>query len=116
MSCLWRGLILLDNQFIYDSVTTGNNCVAVATHRHGCCVLQRCIDHASKKQKVQLIQEITKNALVLVQDPYGNYVVQYVLELPFPDLVDSLTRAFLGNIRLLATQKFSSNVVEKVCL
>jgi hypothetical protein len=41
-----------DNQFIYDAVTTGSNCVQVATHRHGCCVLQRCIDHASEKQKV----------------------------------------------------------------
>jgi len=50
-----------------------------------------------------------------VQDPYGNYVVQYVFDLPFPDLVDSLARAFYGNLRILATQKFSSNVVEK-CL
>jgi len=104
-----------DNQFIYDAVTTGSNCVQVATHRHGCCVLQRCIDHASEKQKVQLINEITKNALVLVQDPYGNYVVQYVLELPFPNLIESLARSFAGHLRQLATQKFSSNVVEK-CL
>jgi len=104
-----------DNQFIYDAVTSGNNCVEVATHRHGCCVLQRCIDHASEKQKIQLIHEITNNALVLVQDPYGNYVVQYVLELPFPNLVEMLSRNFAGHIRQLATQKFSSNVVEK-CL
>ena len=104
-----------DNQFIYDAVTSGNNCVEVATHRHGCCVLQRCIDHASTKQKIQLIHEITKNALVLVQDAYGNYVVQYILDLPFPNLVDSLAKSFVGNIRILATQKFSSNVVEK-CL
>lgn len=41
-----------DNQFIYDAVTKGTNCIQVATHRHGCCVLQRCIDHASKTQKV----------------------------------------------------------------
>jgi len=104
-----------DNQFIYDAVTSGRNCVEVATHRHGCCVLQRCIDHASNRQKVQLIQEITKNALILVQDPYGNYVVQYCLDLPFPNLVDNLAKSFYGNLRVLATQKFSSNVVEK-CL
>lgn len=104
-----------DNQFIYNAVTSGSNCVQVATHRHGCCVLQRCIDHGAKAQKVQLIEEITKNALTLVQDAYGNYVVQYVLELPFPSLVDSLAKSFLGNLRTLATQKFSSNVIEK-CL
>ena len=38
-----------DAQFIFDAV--GNNCVDVGTHRHGCCVLQRCIDHASGHQK-----------------------------------------------------------------
>jgi hypothetical protein len=31
----------------------------VATHRHGCCVLQRCIDHASEAQKVLQLQETT---------------------------------------------------------
>eukprot|EP01119_Soliformovum_irregulare_P016524 TRINITY_DN4790_c0_g1_i2.p1 TRINITY_DN4790_c0_g1~~TRINITY_DN4790_c0_g1_i2.p1 ORF type:complete len:432 (+),score=98.17 TRINITY_DN4790_c0_g1_i2:1394-2689(+) len=113
--CLQRLSNGEDNQFIYDAVTTANNCVQVATHRHGCCVLQRCIDHGSENQKVQLIQEITKNALPLVQDAYGNYVVQYVLDLPFPHLVDTLARGFLGHLRHLATQKFSSNVIEK-CL
>jgi hypothetical protein len=61
-----------DNQFIYNAVAA--NCVEVATHRHGCCVLQRCVDHASDAQRVQLVNEITYNALTLVQDPYGNYV------------------------------------------
>lgn len=112
--CLNR-LSSKDNQFIYDAVTKGDNCVQVATHRHGCCVLQRCIDHASDNQKMQLIQEIILNALALVQDAYGNYVVQYILDLPFPDLVDRLARSFSKHIVQLSTQKFSSNVVEK-CL
>lgn len=111
--CLHRLAADDNNQFIYNAVTSGNNCVQVATHRHGCCVLQRCIDNASEKQKVQLITEIIKNALTLVQDPYGNYVVQYVLDLPFPDLVELLAQSFVGHVRHLATQKFSSNVIEK---
>lgn len=52
-------------QFIYDSVA--DSCVEVATHRHGCCVLQRCIDHASDTQKRQLVDQITCNSLALVQ-------------------------------------------------
>jgi hypothetical protein len=66
------GKLTLMRQFIYNAVAA--NCVEVATHRHGCCVLQRCIDHASDHQRVQLVNEITYNALTLVQDPYGNYV------------------------------------------
>ena len=69
--CLNR-LVPEDNQFIYNAVAT--HCVEVATHRHGCCVLQRCIDHASETQRLQLVTEITFHALTLVQDPYGNYV------------------------------------------
>jgi hypothetical protein len=71
--CLNR-LIPEDNQFIYNAVAA--HCVEVATHRHGCCVLQRCIDHAADSQRVQLVTEITYHALTLVQDPFGNYVVR----------------------------------------
>ena len=58
-----------DNQFIFDSVS--RHCVAVATHKHGCCVLQRCIDYATAAQRRQLIAEICNHALELVQDAFG---------------------------------------------
>jgi hypothetical protein len=99
------------NQFIYDAVT--EHCVSVASHRHGCCVLQRCIDHASEAQKVQLATEITFNALTLVQDAFGNYVVQYVLDLKYARFSDAIIRRFLGHVYELSLQKFSSNVIEK---
>jgi hypothetical protein len=70
-----------DAQFIFDAV--GEHCIPVGTHRHGCCVLQRCIDHASGNQKIQLIQKITAHSLQLVQDAFGNYVVQYIRKLPY---------------------------------
>lgn len=108
--CLNR-LIPEDNQFIYNAVAA--HCVEVATHRHGCCVLQRCIDHASDSQRIQLVTEITFNALTLVQDPYGNYVVQYILDLNDNRFSDAVIRQFVGNVCALSVQKFSSNVIEK---
>jgi hypothetical protein len=110
--CLHR-LSAADNQFIYDAVS--RHCVEVATHRHGCCVLQRCIDHASISQRAQLVTEVTHHALPLVQDPFGNYVVQYVLDLGDAVFSDALIRRFVGNVCTLSVQKFSSNVIEKVC-
>ncbi|BFZ55566.1 hypothetical protein PYCC9005_002607 [Savitreella phatthalungensis] len=100
-------------QFIYDAVS--NNCVAIATHRHGCCVLQRCIDHASKQQRDQVIRRVIADARQLVQDPFGNYVVQYVLDLGDVILVDELIKHLCGGLSAFSMQKFSSNVVEK-CL
>jgi hypothetical protein len=94
--------------------------------------LQRCIDHASDHQRVQLVNEITYNALTLVQDPYGNYVsyfhlhlletgstditqvVQYILDLNDNRFSDGVIRQFTGNVCALSVQKFSSNVIEKV--
>lgn len=102
-----------DAQFIFDAV--GLHCVVVGTHRHGCCVLQRCIDHASGHQKAQLIARITDNAFQLVQDPFGNYVLQYIVDLQEVAFTNPLCCSFQGHIPLLSKQKFSSNVIEK-CL
>ena len=102
-----------NSQFIFDAV--GRHCVIVGTHRHGCCVLQRCIDHAKGSQRSRLIASITSNAFSLVQDPFGNYVVQYILDLDEPLFTKPLCLSFAGNIPALSKQKFSSNVIEK-CL
>ncbi|KAF2118933.1 hypothetical protein BDV96DRAFT_596738 [Lophiotrema nucula] len=98
-------------QFIFDAV--GQHCIAVGTHRHGCCVLQRCIDHASGFQKIQLVRQITANAFHLVQDPFGNYVVQYVLDLNDASFTNPMCLSFASKVPELAKQKFSSNVIEK---
>ncbi|KAK2024347.1 ARM repeat-containing protein [Colletotrichum zoysiae] len=102
-----------DAQFIFDAV--GTNCVDVGTHRHGCCVLQRCIDHASGDQKTWLIAKITEHAPILVQDPFGNYVVQYIIDLNEPSFTEPIVRMFQNRIGQLSRHKFSSNVIEK-CL
>ncbi|KAK4166167.1 armadillo-type protein [Cladorrhinum sp. PSN259] len=102
-----------DSEFIFTAV--GNHVVDVGTHRHGCCVLQRCIDHAAGGMKVWLIEQITKKAPELVVDPFGNYVVQYIIDLGEPAFTEPIVRQFLQNIANLSKHKFSSNVVEK-CL
>lgn len=102
-----------DSEFIFSAV--GTNCIEVGTHRHGCCVLQRCIDHASGPQKAWLISKITEHALRLVQDPFGNYVVQYIIDLNERTFTEPIAQRFLGKIVTLSRHKFSSNVVEK-CL
>ncbi|KAK8217805.1 hypothetical protein BKA81DRAFT_377792 [Phyllosticta paracitricarpa] len=100
-----------DAAFIFHAV--GDACVIVGTHRHGCCVLQRCIDHSSGHQRNTLIAQITDNAISLVQDPFGNYVVQYILDLQEEGYTVPLCQSFGGRVCQLSKQKFSSNVIEK---
>ncbi len=87
----------------------------IATHRHGCCVLQRCIDFATPSQKKALVEVISTHALVLSQDAFGNYVVQYVLDMGHAEASTAVITRLAGHFAELSMQKFSSNVVEK-CL
>ncbi|KAJ4306950.1 hypothetical protein N0V88_000323 [Collariella sp. IMI 366227] len=102
-----------DASFIFEAV--GKHCVEVGTHRHGCCVLQRCIDHADGAQKIWLIGCITSHAYTLVQDPFGNYVVQYIIDLNEESFTEPIVQQFGTRISSLSKHKFSSNVIEK-CL
>lgn len=101
------------NKFIFDNVTA--NCVHVATHRHGCCVMQRCIDYGNAEQREILISEIVSKTFLLVQDPFGNYVIQYILDLKSDQILHDVFSLLQGNFVKLSMGKFSSNVVEK-CL
>ncbi|KAL0387145.1 UNVERIFIED_CONTAM: putative pumilio7, chloroplastic [Sesamum radiatum] len=96
-------------------VAAAKYCVDIATHQHGCCVLQRCISRSTGEHRENLVAEISANGLLLAQDAFGNYVVQFVLGLKIPCAMSKLTSQFEGNYVHLSTQKFSSHVVEK-CL
>ncbi|KAM7474872.1 hypothetical protein LguiB_022115 [Lonicera macranthoides] len=102
-----------DNKFIF--VAAAKYCLDIATHQHGCCVLIRCISHSTGKHRENLVAEISENGLLLAQDAFGNYVVQFILELKIAYATSKLISQFEGNYVHLSTQKFSSHVVEK-CL
>ncbi|CAD6202427.1 unnamed protein product [Miscanthus lutarioriparius] len=102
-----------DNKFIFEGAAA--NCFNMAVHRHGCCVLQRCISNARGVYQANLIVEICARGFELAQDPFGNYVVQYVLELKIPSANAHLASQFEGKYIYLSKQKVSSNVVER-CL
>lgn len=61
--------VICIGQFIF--VAAAKYCVEIATHKHGCCVLQRCIGYSSGEHREKLIAEISANALLLAQDQYG---------------------------------------------
>ncbi|CAJ1974114.1 unnamed protein product [Sphenostylis stenocarpa] len=67
-----------DNQFIFDASV--KFCIEIATHQHGCCVLQRCIYYSTGKNRDRLISEICKHGLLLAQDPFGSHVVEKCLK------------------------------------
>ena len=101
------------SKFVFDAVAESVG--DVARHRHGCCVIQRCLDSQPSPPRSHLVRRIVDKSLELMQDAYGNYVVQYVLDVCSDEDVHAVCESVIGKVNLLAIQKFSSNVMEK-CL
>ena len=113
------------NQFIFDEIES--KVMEVAMHKQGCCVMQRCIDFTNNEQRVtqqiflmftpikeKLAMAVVKCGIPLVQDQYGNYVVQYILEQQgLEDQKHEISEILSKHILNLSKQKFSSNVLEK---
>ena len=52
----------------------------LSTHPHGCRVIQRILEHCKPEQTSPILDELHQNTDQLLQDQYGNYVIQHVLE------------------------------------
>ncbi|KAG7662776.1 MPT5 [[Candida] subhashii] len=103
-----------DCQFIYDSII--DELYTVATHKHGCCVLQKCLNHVTPKQLDEFAASILKfeNFKMLINDQFGNYVLQYLISINSMDMNYRIFENFVKfDIDHLCNLKFSSNVVEK---
>lgn len=68
-----------NNEFIFDKMI--EQWQEIAWDKHGCCVMQKCILNGTPDQQNRLVGEIIQNTTDFVRNPYGNYVIQYVLNL-----------------------------------
>ncbi|KAI8841027.1 armadillo-type protein [Chytriomyces cf. hyalinus JEL632] len=92
---------------------------ALATHPYGCRVIQRIFEHCGDESGPQLtayaplIEELHRYTINLIQDQYGNYVIQHVLERGKPGDKALITSKVRGQVLQMSKHKFASNVVEK---
>ncbi|KAL7536574.1 hypothetical protein ACHAWF_005502 [Thalassiosira exigua] len=100
-------------QFIVDDVLA--NVKTLCCHPYGCRVLQRMLEHCVESQKMATLDKIQLCHKALLDDQYGNYVIQHVLQYGRESDRDSLLKIIVQNDLLkLSRQKFASNVVEKL--
>jgi hypothetical protein len=113
-------------QFIVD--TFQGKVFSLATHPYGCRVIQRILEHCSQPKNRRdnmmqagkmlynydvVLQELLHCTISLVQDQYGNYVIQHVLEHGKKEDKSEIIRMLRGKILQLSQHKFASNVIEK---
>ena len=90
-----------------------DNCISLATHRHGCCVLQKYLDNVNEDFKKRLVKILIDNTLVLVIDQFGNYVIQSIFQLKNVNDSNLIVEKLAENAPYYSKHKYSSNVVEK---
>ena len=99
--------------FVVDDVL--NNVTSLACHPYGCRVLQRILEYCLEPQKGRALDEISLCHRTLLDDQYGNYVIQHVLQFGRVKDRDMILQIVVENGLLkLSRQKFASNVVEKL--
>lgn len=84
----------------------------LATHPYGCRVIQRMLEHCEEAQAA-ILAELHNYAFHLIQDQYGNYVIQHVLEQGAPDDKEAMMLVIKQHVLIFSRHKFASNVVEK---
>jgi pumilio RNA-binding family len=99
--------------FIIDDIL--GNVASLSCHPYGCRVLQRILEHCVEPKKSRALDEISLVHKTLLDDQYGNYVIQHVLQFGRHSDRDSILKIVAENgLLLLSRQKFASNVVEKL--
>lgn len=88
------------------------NTIELAKQRYGCRVLQRIFEVCSEDETWNIYLEIIKNIGLFINDRYGNYVIQHLIESE-NKLKDKIFDYIIINSFVLSKDKFSSNVVER---
>jgi len=97
-------------QFIIDAFH--GQVYSLATHPYGCRVIQRIFENCTNEHD-SLLEELHHYTFNLIQDQYGNYVIQHVLEHGEPEDKSLVISKVMGQILILSKHKFASNVIEK---
>lgn len=81
---------------------------------NGICVLKKFVKGNENIELRKLfLSGILANALEVIQNPFGNYIIQYIFDEWGMDYCRDVYNIVMQNLLSLSMQKFSSNVVEK---
>jgi hypothetical protein len=98
--------------FIYSYIF--ENFLYLSNNNNGICIIKKILTFTNKKGLHDKLKNIVKeNALYLIQQSYGNFVIQVIIEY-WTDYKDIIT-LFKGNFFKLSLEKYASNVIER-CL
>ena len=102
--------------FIYKYVF--ENFIDITNSKHGVFIVQKCISEGNEKHRERLYKLIIDNLLTIIQNEFGNYLIQFILlnnrdvENTFPKILPIINK-IEEHIIDLCISKYSANVIEK---
>ena len=101
-----------NNKIIYSFIV--DNIYYIATHKHSCCTLQKCLEEGNNIQRKDILMSLANISNQLFEDQYGNYAIQFALSLKDEEANKIIISQYLYNFGKNISNKISSNVYEKV--
>ena len=96
--------------FIYSYIF--DNFLYLANNNNGICVIKKILTFIHKKDLHEKLKSIViENSLYLIQQSYGNFVIQTIIE-SWNDYKD-IIKLFKGHFFKLSLEKYASNVIER---
>jgi hypothetical protein len=83
--------------------------------QHGSRFIQEKLQTANSDEKEQVFNEIEDNAVQLMKDVFGNYVIQKFFEHGSQVQKKIIAAKMKGKVAELSTQMYACRVVQKVC-
>ncbi|ETO08152.1 hypothetical protein RFI_29237 [Reticulomyxa filosa] len=106
-----------ETKFIYKAIIQYS--LELATDHYGLRVLKDVVEQSQtqvpSQELLAVFMSIVKHTNPLVENQYGNYIVQHLLDVAPREVTDIIKEKMHGKFVRYSKQKFSSNVVEK-CL
>ena len=107
-------LLFPDKHRLYLNDIILNNFIALCLDSNGICLIKIFIKtNTLVSNKNRINEKVANNFILLAESPYGNYGVQYLMELWKENELKDFGDKIIENIQELSLQQFSSNVVEK---
>ncbi|KAK3120760.1 hypothetical protein QOZ80_9AG0693310 [Eleusine coracana subsp. coracana] len=101
-------------QFIFRSFCRKAKALSITPC--GCRVIQKVLSFCNNPEIYHtIVSEIVEAIVKLALDPFGNYVVQHVVEHGGPSERSMIVKKFDGRVVSMSYHKYASNVIEK-CL
>ena len=97
-------------------IEMNENIIEISKIKQGCCVFPKVLNNIREDDLGNLIKNIINNLEILINDEYGNFIIQRVVKLNRENFNIKIFDFIKNKIVKLSSQKYSSNVIEACIL